>query len=200
MRGGGRRLVRAGLGHRIFAWRRDTNGAAAVEFAIWLLILVVPMLNVADIGLYVFQKMQLQQASQVAAQAAWKLCDPSKGNYLPAATHCPNLVSTMTTAAQNTSLGTAATLQTSHEQYYCTNASGGLVAVGTQGTINTTGTNTDPSGAPGNCSGVVSGSLAVPGDYVQITVNYSYSPLFRAVSMASFLTTPITQTAWSRLN
>lgn len=200
MRDGALRPVRVAFSRHTIAWCRDTSGAAAVEFAIWLAILLVPMMNVADLGFYVYQKMQLQQAAQVAAQAAWKLCDPTQGNFLPAATHCTNLVSTMTTAAQNTSLGTAATLQTSHEQYYCTNGSGGLVAVGTQGTINTTGTNTDPAGAPSNCSASAGGSLAIPADYVQITVNYSYSPLFRAVSMATFLTTPISQTAWARLN
>jgi Flp pilus assembly protein TadG len=179
----------------------ETRGAAAVELALWISILIVPVLNVADLGLYAYQSMQLRQSAQVAAQAAWKLCDPSQGNYLPAATNCPNLRTTLATAASGTSLGANAVVQTSHEQYYCTNASGGLVAVGTQGDINTSGSNTVPSPpSPNDCSSVVTGSTTRPADYIQITVNYAYSPLFRQVSVVSLLATPISQTAWMRMD
>jgi len=39
----------------------------------------------------------------------------------------------------------------------------------------------------------------LPGDYVLITVSYTYTPVFAAVSIASVLASPITRTAWMRL-
>ena len=42
--------------------------------------------------------------------------------------------------------------------------------------------------------------LAAPGDYVQVTASYPYEPIFSQASVASLLTTPITKTAWMRLN
>ena len=44
------------------------------------------------------------------------------------------------------------------------------------------------------------GSTTAPGDYVQVTVSYPYEPIFSQASLASLLTTPITKTAWMRLN
>lgn len=62
------------LGRASRYWR-ETSGAAAAEFAIWLLVLVPLFLNAVDLGAYVYQRMQVQNAAQMAVQAAWKFCD-----------------------------------------------------------------------------------------------------------------------------
>lgn len=176
---------------------RDTRGAAAVEFVLWLAVLVVPLLSAVDLGVYAFQRMQLEAAGQAGAQAAWHLCDSSAK--LPATKNCANLATTITQAAQTTSLGTNVTVAAGYplEGYFCANSSQALLPAGT-GMTWTVGQT--PPTKPANCSAVVSGSKTAPGDYIQVKVSYAYSPVFPAVSIASLLTTPITRTAWTRLN
>jgi len=53
----------------------DRCGAAAAEFALLLSLLVIPTLNVADLAIYAWDRMQLENAAQMAAQAAWETCD-----------------------------------------------------------------------------------------------------------------------------
>ena len=53
-----------------------------------------------------------------------------------------------------------------------------------------------------DCSGVANAALAtaVPGDYVSVSVTFTYTPLFTGVpTVASLLTSPITSTAWQRM-
>jgi hypothetical protein len=95
--------------------------------------------------------------------------------------------SAVTTAAQSTSLGTGVTVTSTTENYYCLNNSNVLVTVGTY-----------PGTKPGDCSSVGSAS-DTPGEYVKVTVSYTYTPLFPAVSIASVLASPIVRTAWMRL-
>lgn len=175
---------------------RETKGAAAVEFVLWLAVLVLPLLNAVDLGIYVFQKMQLQMAAQAASHAVWRSCDRS--TKLPAVTNCSGLATTILTAAQSTTLGTAVTVVSGSptEGYYCINSAGALVAVGTTGTLGSAPTKPSPF----TCATQVSGSTTAPGDYVQVTVSYPYEPVFGNVSMASLLTTPITKTTWMRMN
>jgi len=174
-------------------WRRfrsEQRGAAAVEFALVLTLLTVPILNVVDLAVYSWDKMQVDNAAQVAVQAAWATCDTTVK--LPATpnsyANCPTMPAAVTLAAQSTRLGTGVTVTSTTENYYCVNTSTSvLVTVGTF-----------PGTKPANCSSVgLSGDK--PGDYVLITVSYSYTPVFSAVSIASALTTPITRTAWMRL-
>src|SRR5262245_20119811 len=102
---GGLRKIAAGAS----ALKKDERGASALEFAIFAGMLAFGLLNTADISIYIYKRMQLENATEMAAQAAWKACDPSKG-YLPATLSCPNLTSTITQAAQSTSLGTQVTI------------------------------------------------------------------------------------------
>src|SRR5262245_5723634 len=80
------------------ALKKDERGASALEFAIFVGILAFGLLNTADISIYIYKRMQVENATEMAAQAAWKACDPSKG-YLPATLKCPSLTSTITQAA-----------------------------------------------------------------------------------------------------
>lgn len=175
---------------------RETRGAAAAEFVMWVTILALPVLNVVDLGMYVFQKMQLQMAAQAATHAVWKSCD--KSAKLPAVANCTGLAATIQAAAQSTTLGSKVTVVAGSptEGYYCVDGAGALQLVGTAGKIGTTPVKPSPF----NCATKIASSTTVPGDYVQVTVSYPYQPVFTAVSVANLLTTPITKTSWMRLN
>ena len=165
------------------------NGAAAVEFAIVLSLLIIPVLNVVDLALYGWDRMQVDYAAQMGAQAGWAICNQAAN--LPATpssyANCPNMPTAVTTALQSTSLGTKVTLTTTTEAYYC--------VVG--GSLTNVGAVTSPK--PANCSNAGGLASDVPGDYVQITASYTYTPVFPAVSIASVLATTITRTAWTRM-
>lgn len=158
-------------------------GAAAAEFALILTLLVVPLLNAFDIGVYVYQRMQLDNAAQVAVQAAWAQCAPSGKVPATVNNYCTGLAGTMTTAVRTTPLGSGVTLGTPSEQYCCPGAG----TITCQGPVATT--------TPANCS-----SGQAPGDYIFVTASYTYAPLYPSISVASLLTTPITRTAWMRLS
>lgn len=174
---------------------RDTGGAAMAEFVLWLAVVTVPLLSVVDLGVYAFQKMQLDLASQASVQTAWRLCDtPAK---LPATQNCTGLASAMTVAAQSTSLGTAVTVASGSpvEGYYCTNTSNVLQAVSSTWTVGGT-----PPAKPADCSAAVATSTTAPGEYIKVTVKYTFVPVFNGVSLASFVAGEKTRSAWMRLS
>ena len=80
------------LGAKIKAIWTDRRGVAAVEFGLFAIILSVGLANVTDVSIYIYQRMQVENATEIAAQAAWKACDLSK---LPATTNCPGLATAM---------------------------------------------------------------------------------------------------------
>jgi Flp pilus assembly protein TadG len=65
---------RALLLHRLRGYlraaRRDTRGAAAIEFGIMIPLLSLMVVSVTDIGLAVYRKMQVENAAQAGAQYA----------------------------------------------------------------------------------------------------------------------------------
>lgn len=174
-------------------WRRyrsEEKGAAAVEFALILTLLTIPILNVVDLAIYSWNKMQVDNAAQAAVQAAWATCNLS--SKIPATpssyANCPAMPAAVTQAAQSTSLGTGITVTSTTENYYCINTTTNvLVTVGNF-----------PNTKPATCTSVGSASDK-PGDYVLITVSYTYAPVFSLVSIASQLATPIRRQAWMRL-
>lgn len=175
---------------------RDDSGAAAAEFVLWLSLLTLPLINAVDLGVYVFKKMQVETAAQAGSHAVWRFCDTSAK--LPAVSKCTGVAATIQAAVQSTSLGATITVASGSpvEGYYCLNSSGALTLVGTAGTLGSAPTRPSPF----TCAGQFSGSTTAPGDYVQVTVSYPYEPIFSQASLASLLTTPITKTAWMRLN
>lgn len=171
-------------------FRREQRGAAGVEFALVLTLLTIPILNVVDLALYAWDRMQVDNAAQMAVQAAWATCKLSSN--LPATpnsyANCPAMPAAVTTAAQSTRLGTNVTVSSTIEGYYCVNTTtNALVAVGTF-----------PGTKPANCSSV-GVSTDTPGDYVLITTTYTYSPIFSAVSIASALNATVSRQAWMRI-
>src|SRR5712692_9767230 len=66
------------LAGRFKAMSTDQSGVAAIEFGVFALLLFLALANVVDVTMYIYQRMQAENATQVAAQAAWKACDLPK--------------------------------------------------------------------------------------------------------------------------
>ena len=176
-----RRAVRPdGPARRIVGLCFDTRGAAAAELALVLTLLFIPALNIVDVGSYVFQRMDMQNAVETGAQEAWSLASSCS---LPLTTgSCSgSYSSSIGTAVHGGSLGSNVTVSSITENYYCVNASGTLVVTGTLSSQST-------------CS---DGKPA--GDYVLVTGSYSYTPMVSGVSVAALLTMP-SYTAWVRIS
>jgi len=163
----------------------DRRGVAAVEFGLFSIFLAAALANVTDVSTYIYQRMQVENATQVAAQAAWKACDLS---HLPATTNCPGLTAAMQSALQSTSLGKSVSMVSGSpsEGYYCVNSSNALQYV------------SDVSSKPADCTAAGMPSLQ-PGDYIQVQTTFTYVPLFGALSVASTFPTAINRTAILRL-
>jgi Flp pilus assembly protein TadG len=166
--------------------RSDQRGVSAIEFSFFAGLLSLGLLNTADVSIYIYQRMELENATQMGAQAAWKTCDTA---HLPATTSCPGLTTAVTNAVQSTSLGTKVSLQTGSpaEGYYCVNSSNALQYVSAV------------SSKPTDCTAAGTPSLQ-PADYIQITTKFAYAPLFPGITVAGVFATPITKTALMRLN
>jgi Flp pilus assembly protein TadG len=177
------------LPRRIANFCHDRRGTAAIEFAAALLFLVIGLLNAIDMGFYEYKRMEVENAAQVGAQAAWKTCYDTS-SMLPATVHCAGLNTAIAAAIQSTSLGTGVSLASGYptEGYYCVNASGVLQSVG------------GLSDKPANCAAAGNSSIA-PGDYIQIEVTYAYAPMFPGITvMSSWGISSISMTSWMRLS
>jgi len=179
-----RELV-VGVNGRIRAIRADERGVAAIEFGLFVVFLALGLANVTDVSIYIHQRMQVENATQAAAQAAWKTCDLAQ---LPATTNCPGLANAVQNAIQSTSLGTRVSLVSGSpsEGYYCVNSSNALQYV------------SDVSSKPADCTAAGMSSLQ-PGDYIQVQATFSYAPLFPRLSVASAFAAQINRTAIMRL-
>jgi Flp pilus assembly protein TadG len=175
------------LSKTLGSFRRDTRATAAIEFGAAGMVLAVSLLNAVDVGFYMYRRMEVENAAEVGAQAAWKTCNTQA--MLPATNNCPTLNSTIATAIQSTSLGNKVSLASGYpaEGYYCVNASNALQSVGSL------------SSRPSDCSAVGSASTT-PGDYLQVQVTFKYTPLFPGISVMSGLgISSIASTSWMRL-
>jgi Flp pilus assembly protein TadG len=165
--------------------RRDVRGLASIEFAFIAGFLCYALLNVTDVSIFLFDQLELNNATQMGAQAAWATCDL---NHVPATNKCPGMNAAITTAVQSTSLGTNVTVASGYpaEGYYCVNTSGALQWV------------SDVSSPPNNCSAAGDAST-IPHDYVKVQTTFSYAPLFPGLSVGSALPANVTATSWVRL-
>jgi Flp pilus assembly protein TadG len=166
--------------------RGDNRGLAAIEFALIAGFLAMAVLNVVDVSVFLYDRLQVNDATQVGAQAAWQTCDL---NHLPVTTKCPAMSAAVTAAVQSTSLGTGVTLRTGYpsDGFYCVNTSGALQYV------------SDYSSPPANCSAAGNAGVA-PAEYVQVQTTYTYAPIFTGLSVVAVLPTTITSSAWVRLH
>lgn len=174
-------------------WSKGEGGAAAVELALVLSLLTIPLLNVVDLAFYAYQNMQAQSAAQMGAQAAFSDCNLPK--YLPALSNCTasnsansmTVTTAVTAAVQGTTLGTGVSLSNLTEGYYCATTTNTLVAVDSE-TL--------------TCGGVTNAAdpSSAPGDYLIVNVAFTYQPIFSSVSVASLLNNNITATSYVRLS
>jgi Flp pilus assembly protein TadG len=163
----------------------DQGGVAAIEFGLFSIFLSLALVNVADVSIYIYHRMQVENATQVAAQAAWKACDLPQ---LPATVNCPGLTTAVQNAVKSTSLGTSVALVAGSpsEGYYCVNSSNALQYVSAV------------SSKPADCTAAGMPSLQ-PGDYIQVQTTFPYAPLFPGLSVTGTFATPINRTAMMRL-
>jgi Flp pilus assembly protein TadG len=163
---------------------RDRAGVAAIEFGFIATFLAFAGLNAADLAIYERDRLQVENAAQMGAQAAFVQCPLVD---VPATINCPDMSSHVTTAVQSTGLGASVTLAdgSPSEGMYCVNSSGQLQYV------------SDVYSRPDDCTSVGT-PTNTPSDYVLVQVNYTYAPLF-GFSAANLLSTTITKTAWVRL-
>lgn len=157
----------------IKAYLRRDSGAAATELAIWLSVLTLPFLNVIDFGLYLYQRIQVENAAQLSVQAAWQAWPSCTGSIssTPTATTCTALIDAAQQAGHSTNLGVNVTIPTPTVGKFCV-VSGALSA------------DCDPP------------ATAI---YVQIAATKAYAPLFGAVSIGSQFGSSIARTAWMRV-
>ena len=176
------------LARSIKAISVDRRGVAAIEFGIFAPLLFLALANVVDVTIYLYQRMQVQNATEVAAQAAWKTCDLT---VLPLTTDCSTLAASVT-AVQNalasTSLGTAVSLVSGSPSvgYYCVNSSNALQYVSAI------------SSKPADCTAAGTPSLQ-PGYYIQVQTTYTYTPIFPGMSISGTFPTPINSASLMRL-
>lgn len=156
---------------KLQAYAAGQGGAAAVEMAIWLIVLVPALLNGFDLGMYIFQQMQVKHAAQMATQAAFTSC--GQQGYTNISTRCTGFATTISNAAQNsTSLGSNVSATTSEGDYCVDGATGALTTSGCTTTAH----------------------------YLLVTATYTYAPLFQNVSITGLLPSTISQTSWIRMN
>ncbi len=169
----------------IRALANENRGVAAIEFALISTVMAGGILNAADVAIYLIDRLQVENATEMAVQAAWKTCDLT---HIPATTKCPGLNSAVTAAIRRTSLGTRITLKSGSpsEGYYCVNSSGSLQYVSS---VSTKPSDCSAAGTPSN----------LPADYIKIQATYTYTPLFSGLSVGGLFETPITRTAWMRM-
>lgn len=167
---------------RLFA---DNSGLAGIEFALASTALTVGLLNGLEVARWSFQKMELANAVHTATLAAWNACDTQ---HLPAKTKCTSALATaVSNGLSQTSLGTLT--GTTSEGYYCVNTSGVLQKIA----------NYDATTKPADCT-LAGDSSRAPGDYVVVTANYTYTPLFgQSLTVGSLLTSNLTSTGYIRL-
>jgi Flp pilus assembly protein TadG len=170
---------------RIKAIWADQRGVAAIEFGLFAIFLSLALVNVADVSIYIYQRMQAENATQVGAQAAWKACDLPQ---LPATVNCPGLTTAVQNAVKSTSLSTSVSLISGSpsEGYYCVNSSNALQYV------------SNVSSKPADCTAAGMPSLQ-PGDYIKVQTTFPYAPLFPGLSVTGTFATPINRTAMMRL-
>jgi Flp pilus assembly protein TadG len=178
--------LRNAFNNQVALLQADRRGVAAIEFAIFAGLMSFATLNVAEISIYIYQRMEVENATEMAAQAAWKNCDLTM---LPATTKCPALSNAVQNAMQSTSLGSRVTLKSGSpsEGYYCVNSSNSLEYV------------SDVASKPADCTAAGTPSLQ-PADYIKIQTTFAYQPLFQGITVGDTFATPITKTAWMRLD
>ncbi len=183
------------LRRRLSVYGARSRGAAALEFALVVGLMTLPALNIVDLAVYAFDEMQTHNAAEMAAEAAFNDCNT--GSYLPAMSKCTatnsqfkiSFDNVVASGLKETTLGNSVSLNSDSEGYYCSTTSNTLVGP-MANTIQTCGASGFGNIADGN---------APPGDYVLVTAQYTYTPIFHGMTVTSLLPSTITKTVWIRM-
>lgn len=170
---------------------RDCRGAIAAETALVSGFLVVLIAQVLDFGWFAYCSVQVRMAAQAAAAESAVVC--TQDFMLPATVNCGSgLKSKMQTAANEVSIGGAITIADADlkEAYYCPDpdSNNALVKVGE--------VTDDPK--PADCTAVGS-PKDTPGDFVHVTVTYTFTPLFPGLSAISYSGNTMKSEGWMRV-
>jgi len=175
----GRRLC-----ENVKALGQDRRGTAAIEFAFFAGFLSVATLNAAEVSVYIFQRMQVENAAQMAVQAVWKTCNTS--SLLPATTNCSGLSTALTNSVQSTALGARVQLGSQSEGYYCVTDHNALQYM------------SSVDSKPADCS-AAGNAAAQPADYITIQTTFNYTPMFSGMTVGGMFPTTIQRTTTMRL-
>jgi hypothetical protein len=157
-------------------WAREERGAAAVEFVAWMVIVLWPLLNVCDLGLYVFQKMQVDNAGQAAVTQLFNNCGQTTVSPILANCSSTKVANGLSSGVSSTSLGANVTAP------YKTECVGGALRSGGD-----PGVTACPSGM-------------TTGDFIGVTVSYTYHPLFPNLTVTSIMPSAMGRTVWMRMS
>jgi Flp pilus assembly protein TadG len=162
---------------------RDEQGGAAAELGIFLLILVPIFLNLFDIGMYLYERTQVENAAQAGAQAAWATCNKPPAT----AANCQYLANSVASAVAGSRLGTrvswdnsAGFPSASDAGYFCPDGANNALTSATEGQ---------------DC--ISTGDDA--GYYVKIRVRHDFDPIFDGATVATLFTTPMMRETWIRI-
>jgi Flp pilus assembly protein TadG len=162
----------------------DARGVAAVEMSLIGGLLVMALLNVAEVGRYAYLSTQVSASSQAGAHAAIVVCEPTA---TPVTINCPDLNTAIATSIHGSSLGDDITLRGAvSERWYCLTAGGALQDMAAA------------DARPSNCqaAGDAGQQAAL---YLRVQTQYTFEPLFPGLTVADTFATNITKTAWMRL-
>jgi Flp pilus assembly protein TadG len=172
---------------------RDTEGVAAVEFALVGTLLFGLLANILDVSWYMYLGMQVENAVQNASRAGFVACDPYV--QLPATKNCGTKFPTAVEGAlHNTTLKSTVTWVNKPpvaayaannlplEAYYCVDSNGKLAFAGAASL---------PTAPTSPCN-----PAAI---YVRIVAAYDYTPFMPGLSVASLFGNKITREAFTRL-
>lgn len=170
---------------------RDSRGAIAAETALVSGFLVLLIAQVLDFGWFAYCAVQVRMAAQAAAAEAAVVCNESAK--LPATVNCQptlaDLKTKMQTAANQVSIGGTITIPDDpQEAYYCGDP--------TDEELVYAGPVTSPK--PADCV-AATGTADTPSDMVQVTINYTFSPLFPGLSAISFAEGTLASTGWMKV-
>ncbi len=163
----------------------DERGVAAIEMALLVGIVAGALLNVAEVGRYLYSSAAVAAATQAGGQAALAQCPPDR---TPATINCEGLSSAVTAAIRGGSLQQRVSLYGAlQEGWYCIDQQGSLVSVGSLGN------------RPGDCSGA-GDPASQPVLYLRVRTQFTYQPMFPGVTVVDALPQTLLRSAWMRMD
>jgi Flp pilus assembly protein TadG len=170
------------------------SGAAAAEFAMFAVFLAPFILNAADLGMYMYQRLQVEAAAQAGAQAAYATCQSAPVGSQTLVGVCPSFAAggAVDNAITSTALGALVTWDATNAAAVRAAGSGAGSDAGPFCPVLATNSLVAQTA---NCSS----TSAPPGYYVKITVRYQFRGLFGGATIASLLPSTITRSSWMRL-